>query len=160
MENEFERYARELDLEVNKLPTWGQYLKIREDRWKNERETLNAPEIFAGFTTTLKKILEYLKASDIEDYFWHEDIAPLKFKPMSSPYFRLGRFGSYENVPVDKNLDGVIAIGFGEGDDYENDEKPELVLFYINDNFCTDVDLYKSKNWRGAVNEFFDTSKI
>ena len=157
--NEFEIYAKQLDIEIGKLPTlkeWEDYY----ERWPRPSDE-NEPKYFRGFVTTLKKILEILGAGEIEEYHWHEHIFPVRFKPVYSPYFRLGKFGILNNVPVTKNLEGIIAIGFDEGLDYPDEHKPELVVFYKNedDDFYTDIDLYKPENWRDAINEFFEVER-
>jgi hypothetical protein len=154
---EFKDYGEKLDKLVSELPNWGQYRKIQDEAWEKEHKSLNAKEIFANFNVILKNILECLGTKDIKEYHWHDYIAPMSFKVKSSKYFRLGSFGQCENVPVTENLQGTIAIGFDECGNYENEEGPELVIFYENDDhdFVTDIDLYNPKNWRNALHEFF-----
>lgn len=161
----FDAYAKKLDSIVTKLPNFGQYHKIIEETQERERKSLNASDIFTGFIRELKNILKYLKAESVKDYRWHEDVAAVIFKPTKSPYFRLGLFGECENVAVNEDLEAVIAIGFDESGDYKDNERPELVIYYLNENPCslfshTDILLYKPENWRDALNEFFDISKV
>ncbi|RLG18935.1 hypothetical protein DRN75_00510 [Nanoarchaeota archaeon] len=163
----FDTYAKKLDSIVTKLPTYGQYHKIIKEAWEREGKSLYASDIFTDFTRELKNILKYLEAGDVKDYRWHGYVAAVIFKPTKSPYFRLGLFGKCENVPVNGDLEAVIAIGFDELGDYEDGERPELVVYYLNRNFRndnpfshTDIDLYKPEDWKNTLNEFFDMSKV
>jgi hypothetical protein len=162
MESEFKSYSKILDLEVERLPTLEECLEIQKNVWEKERTSVYIVDLMAGsaFMKNLKKILEILKARDIGDYDWQEYISCITFKPVGSPYFRLGLFGRANNVRVDENLEGIIGIGFGEDLDYPPNHKPELVIFYKNDNFYTDINLYKPEEWRKAINEFFDITKF
>jgi len=152
MENKFETYARNLDLEIKNLPTLRKFLDA-------EKESRDPRVYFTGFVTNLKGILENLGASNVRDHYWHQYISPVRFSPTSSHYFKLGSFGSCSDVIVNENLDGVIAIGFDEGLDYEPEHKPDLVLFYIDEKTDTDIDLYTPEEWRKALSEFFDISE-
>lgn len=153
MENEFKNYARNLDLEIKNLPTLKRFLDI-------EKELKDPRACFNGFITNLKGILDVLGASNIKEFYWHQYISPVKFSPVTSPYFRLGSFGTCENVIVNENLEGVMAIGFDESLDYEPEHKPDLVLFYIDEEKETDICLYSPEEWRNAINEFFDISNL
>jgi hypothetical protein len=156
----FDMHAKNLDLIVTKLPTFDEFYRIQDEAWEKERKSLDASDIFADFTKELKNILKYLKADDIEDYLWHRNVAAVKFKPIKSPHFRLGILGKFENIPVNEDLEVVIAIGFDEDGDYKGGESPELIIYYTNNDFYTDVDLYKPENWRDALNEIFDMLKV
>lgn len=153
MENKFEAYSRNLDKEIKNLPTLRKILDA-------EKESRDPQAYFNGFVTNLKGILENLGASNVRYHHWHQYISPVRFGLISSPYFRLGFFGSCEDVIVNENLDGVIAIGFDEGLDYEPEHKPDLVLFYIDEKTNTDIDLYTPEEWRKTLSEFFAIPEI
>jgi len=73
-----------------------------------------------------------------------------------------------ERKDVDKRLEAIIGIGFDVvvGREYEDDEKPDLITEFgyvtkIGESlFATDVNVYKPENWRDALNDFFDISKV
>jgi hypothetical protein len=153
MENQFEAYARNLDKEIEKLPTLREFLKARD-------ESKDTKIYFNGFVTNLKGILESLGASNVRDHEWHQYVSSVRFGLTSSPYFSLGLFGSCEDVIANENLDGVIAVGFDEDLDYEPEHKPDLVLFYIDEKTNTDIDLHTPEEWRNVLSEFFDISKV
>jgi len=157
MDIEVETFVRNLDLEASKLP---QLKDILPNRGLADACAFDPKPYFSGFVTNLKKILETAKAKDIEEYYWHQYISPVRFDPTASPYFRVGHFGECEDVVVNENLRGVISVGFDEGLDYEPEHVPDLVLFYLHDEGNSDVNLYTPKEWRKAVNEFFDISKF
>ena len=159
MESDFEIHSKQLDLEVKRLPTIEDCSKIQKKIWEEEHKSVRYSDLMTGFTENLKKILEVLEARDIDNYYWHDYISCITFKPVGSPYFKIGLFGRTNNVRVDENLEGIIGIGFDESLDYPPNHKPELVIFYKNDNFCTDINLYKPEEWRKAINEFFDITK-
>jgi len=158
VKEDIERYAKKLDLEAANLPE----LNV----WEQTESTppYSCPTGLAnGFITTLKKILECLKATDIYEYNWHRYCCCLEFRHFRSPYFREGRILKCEKLPINKNLEGVICVGFDEELDYEdceNSPKPELIIFYNNKYETTDVYLFDTVKWRDALSEFFDINEI
>ncbi len=159
----FDTYAKKLDSIVTKLPTYGQYYE------GNKSISLLCTE----FIRELKSILKYLKAEIIMEEEV-DGIVRITFDPIKSPYFRLRRdnfridFDELEERKnVDKKLEAIIGIGFDAfAVEYEDDEKPDLITEFgyvtkIGESlFATDVNVYKPENWRDALNDFFDISKV
>ncbi|HDI03034.1 MAG TPA: hypothetical protein ENF67_00625 [Candidatus Pacearchaeota archaeon] len=158
----FDAYAKKLDSIVTKLPTHVRYYE------KDQSPLI----VFADFTKELRNILKYLKAEIIIEQEV-DGIVRVVFDPTKSPYFRLGHFRvdfdrREERKDVDKRLEAIIGIGFDVvvGREYEDDEKPDLIteFEYVTEIgeclFATDVNVYKPENWRDALNDFFDISKV
>jgi hypothetical protein len=160
MANEYKVYSKQLDEIAKTLPNYGMCHKIQKEVWDAKHKSIFVAELFSDYVNTLEKILGYAGAADIRKDMWHIYAKRLDFKPVKSQYFKIGKLRLSDGVVFDDNLEGVLAVGFDEGGDYNNNEGPELILFYSNYDSCTDVELYNPKNWRSALAEFFDMNKI
>jgi|GEM_PF-1554230 len=160
MANEFQKYADALDFEALKLPILKTWLSP-EYVEGNKCET----DDLEGFANSMKALLEYLKAENVFVSNWHQYATQIEFAPCNSPYFRIGAIGKANKLIADDIITGVIAIGFDEEFDYEENDwnlKPSLILWYEHGNHrkeCTDIYLIDSARWRDAINEFFDIQK-
>ena len=146
-------YTDALDKEAVKLPDFVTLSNMRFDEYP--ANILKR----SGFVKNVENILEYFEAKNIRIDRWHEYCVRIDFELFKSRYFRPGRVLESENISIDKDLEGTIGVGFDEEPDYEDSDKPELLIWFQNRDFVTDLYLFKPTNWRDVINEFFDMSK-
>lgn len=49
----------------------------------------------------------------------------------------------------------MIALGFDEGLEYDDNAEPELIIWYQSGNEFTDVNLFNPKEWKTVIAEYF-----
>lgn len=83
---EFEDCAKAIDFEVKKMPNFKEFLNADGyAEWQ-----------FKTLAKNLEKMLEYLKASNIEKNPLDNYMLAVEFSPFNSPYFKLSEFGLSE----------------------------------------------------------------
>lgn len=154
--DQLKKFANALDEEAGKLP------EAKEMLFLPKSDAVTNTLAKSGFWKIFQELLRYLCVGKIEVDRWHKYSLRVVFPLMQSPYFKMGDFGKCSKVPVNEKLEGVISFGWDEEGDYTDKDyrvKPELVLWYQNGSFTTDINLFKASEWRKVIDEFFDVSK-
>ena len=159
MVNQLRTLADQLDMEAENVIPWGLYNEVEFYACECLGMDLSAFDVFSDFVWGLKTILGCLGATEIENYKWHQQIAPVMFNPRSSPYFRPGKLGESEGVNDIKDLKGIISIGFNDLRGYRYYEEPYLAAFY-NKGLYKKSSIFRPTEWRLALGEFFNLSGL
>jgi len=147
----FETYAKLLDEEAKKLKLFNE--------WEKEGEFGDATDLAEAYITALETVLKSIGVKDAYKDAWHNFCLCLEFKPFNNRYFKK-KSHRREDLLSNKDLEVVIGLGYDEELDYDEEDKPELVLWYQNDSNFTDFNLFNPKYWREALKDIFYLYKI
>lgn len=147
--NIVKRYTKSLDYHAENLPVLYKWLEVGAEPYGRPTS------LVLDFITDLEDIINAFEVEDVHQSDWHEYCRRINFSHVKSPHFKKGNILKKYNFPVDENLEGVIAVGFDEGLEYDDNAKPELIIWYQNANDSIDMNLFNPKEWKTVLAEFF-----
>ena len=136
------KISKEIDSEVEKLPTLEEYHNAIEATWKNEKKSLPLFTVVKPFVKKLEEMLNIIGIKDIKEDYWDGNYY-LEFDPSTSPYSK-----------SKKSKLAIIGFGFFYGMDYFSYDKPEFIVYYEENPL--DVENFYAENWREALKELFN----